>query len=74
MYWTFQLASMLEDAPWPCSLDELKEYADRSGLDPRVSENLKEMADEGELYESILDVWPEYDEWIDINNEIDDYE
>ena len=40
MYWTLELASKLEDAPWPASRDE--------------------MEDEGELYESIEDIWPDY--------------
>ncbi len=31
MYWTLELASKLEDAPWPASKDELIDYAIRSG-------------------------------------------
>ena len=31
MYWTLELASKLEDAPWPASRDELIDYAQRSG-------------------------------------------
>ena len=27
MYWTLELASKLEDAPWPASKDELIDYA-----------------------------------------------
>ena len=38
MYWTLELASKLEDAPWPAT----------------------EMEDEGEVYETIEDVWPDY--------------
>ena len=37
MYWTLELASKLEDAPWPATKDE-----------------------EGEIYESIEDIWPDY--------------
>ena len=29
MYWTLELASKLEDAPWPATKDELIDYADR---------------------------------------------
>jgi len=37
MFWTLELASHLEDAPW----QELE-------------------SDEGEIYESIEDVWPDF--------------
>ena len=60
MYWTLELASKLEDAPWPASRDELIDYAQRSGAPIEVIENLQEMEDEGELYESIEDIWPDY--------------
>ena len=30
MYWTLELASKLEDAPWPATKDELIDYAMRS--------------------------------------------
>ena len=29
MYWTLELASKLEDAPWPATKDELIDYAQR---------------------------------------------
>ena len=35
MYWTLELASSLDDAPWPATND-------------------------GEIYESIEDIWPDY--------------
>ena len=31
MYWTLELASYLEDAPWPASKDELIDFAIRTG-------------------------------------------
>ena len=31
MFWTLELASHLEDAPWPATKDELIDYAIRSG-------------------------------------------
>lgn len=47
MYWTLELASKLEDAPWPATKDELIDYAQRSGAPLEVIENLQEMEDEG---------------------------
>ena len=43
MYWTLELASWLEDAPWPATKDELIDYANRSGLPEAVLENLQEI-------------------------------
>ena len=45
MYWTLELASSLDDAPWPATKDELI---------------LQELEDDGEIYESIEDIWPDY--------------
>jgi len=61
MYWTLELASKLEDAPWPATKDELLDYANRTGAPAEVIENLQELEDEDEeQYESILDIWPDY--------------
>ena len=60
MYWTLELASKLEDAPWPATKDELIDYAVRSGAPLEVLEILQEIEDEGEIYESIEDIWPDY--------------
>lgn len=60
MYWTLELASKLEDAPWPATKDELIDYAVRSGAPDEVIENLQEIEDEGDVYESIEDLWPDY--------------
>ncbi|MDR2907242.1 MAG: DUF2795 domain-containing protein [Bacteroidales bacterium] len=60
MYWTLELASKLEDAPWPATKEELLDYALRTGVQQEVIENLMEIEDEGELYESIEDLWPDY--------------
>ena len=54
MYWTLELASKLEDAPWPATKEELIDYAIRSGAPLEVLE------DEGDIYESIEDIWPDY--------------
>ena len=62
MYWTLELASKLEDAPWPATKDELEliDYAIRSGAPAEVLENLQEIEDDGETYDSIEDLWPDY--------------
>ena len=60
MYWTLELASKLEDAPWPATKDELIDYAQRTGAPMEVIENLQEIEDEGDPYESIEDIWPDY--------------
>ncbi len=57
MYWTLELASKLEDAPWPATKDELIDYAMRSGAPLEVLENLQEIEDEGDVYDSIEDIW-----------------
>lgn len=41
MYWTLELASKLEDAPWPATKDELIDYAMRSGAPLEVIENCR---------------------------------
>ncbi len=60
MVWTLELASKLEDAPWPATKDELLDYATRTGAPIEVIENLQELEDEEEMYESIIDLWPDY--------------
>ena len=54
MYWTLELASYLSDAPWPATKDELIDYAIRTGAPMEVVENLQEIEDEGDMYESGL--------------------
>ena len=60
MYWTLELASKLEDAPWPATKEELIDYANRSGAPLEVLENLAAIADDGDIYESIEEIWPDY--------------
>ena len=60
MYWTLELASSLDDAPWPATREELIDYANRSGAPEEVIENLEELDEDGEIYESIEDIWPDY--------------
>ncbi len=60
MIWTIELASYLDDAPWPATREELIDYAERIGAPIEVIENLKELEDSDDPYESIEDVWPDY--------------
>jgi hypothetical protein len=61
MYWTLELASRLEDAPFPATKEELLDYAIRSGISMEVIENLQELDDEDDIiYDSIEDIWPDY--------------
>lgn len=59
MYWTLELASYLDDAPWPATKDELIDYAERNGLPPEIIENLQalEEDDDEATYDSIDEVW-----------------
>lgn len=59
MIWTVELASYLDDAPWPATKDELIDYADRIGAPREVIENLEELEDNEESFESIEDIWPD---------------
>ena len=74
MYWTLEMASKLEDAPWPATKDELIDYAVRSGTPLEVIESLQELEDEGEVYESIEDIWPDYPSKEDFFFNEDEYE
>lgn len=60
MYWTLELASHLSDAPWPATRAELIDYAERTGAPPIVIENLEELEDDGDPYEDMEEIWPDY--------------
>ena len=60
MYWTLELAHHLEEATWPATRDELIDYGIRSGVPIEVIENLQELEDDEEIYESMEDIWPDY--------------
>ena len=63
MYWTLELASHLADAPWPATKKELIDYAIRTGAPLEVIENLQDVEEPEEeevVYESIVDIWPDY--------------
>ncbi len=55
-----ELASSLEEAPWPATKDELIDYAQRTGAPVEVIENLQELEDSDEPYESIEEIWPDH--------------
>ena len=73
MYWTLELASKLEDAPWPASKDELIDYAIRSGAPMEVIENLQDIEDDEEIFESIEDIWSDYPSKDDFSFNEDEY-
>ena len=60
MYWTLELANYLSDAPWPASKDELIDFSIRTGSPLEVVENLQSLEDEGDVYDSIVEIWPDY--------------
>ncbi|RCK72060.1 MAG: hypothetical protein IGBAC_0652 [Ignavibacteriae bacterium] len=60
MIWTMELASYLDDAPWPATKEELIDYANRIGAPIEVIENLQELEDSDEPYESMEDIWIDY--------------
>jgi len=60
MYWTLELASYLEDAPWPATKEELIDFSIRTGAPDEVVENLEELEDDEEIYETIEEIWPDY--------------
>lgn len=60
MVWTLELASYLDDAPWPANKLELIDYGTRTGAPQEVIDNLKELEDSEEPYESIEEIWLDY--------------
>lgn len=79
MYWTLELASQMDDAPWPATKSELIDYAERSGLSDEVIENLQDIPDttddggEEEVFESIRDIWPDFPDEEDYMFNEDEY-
>ena len=70
MYWTLELASKLEDAPWPATREELIDYAMRSGAPMEVIENLQEIEDE-EMFSDKREEEPDYFEYMEKKGEED---
>ena len=73
MYWTLELASKFEDAPWPATKEGLIDDAVHSGAPLEVLENLQEIEDEGEIYKSIKDIWPDYPSKDDFFFNVEEY-
>ena len=60
MIWTIELATYLDDAPWPATKEELIDYAVRTGAPTQAIQNLEELDDSDEPYESIEEIWSDY--------------
>ena len=60
MIWTIELSTYLDDAPWPATKEELIDYAVRTGAPTQAIQNLEELDDSDEPYESIEEIWPDY--------------
>ena len=73
MYWTLELASHLEDAPWPATKEELIDFSMRTGAPLEVIENLQEIEDDEEVFESIEEIWPDYPSKEDFFFDEDEY-
>ena len=56
----FQILMQKCHPPVPVASEELIDYAIRSGAPLEVLENLQEIEDEGDIYDSIEDIWPDY--------------
>ena len=59
-YWTLELASYLDEAPWPATKEQLIDYANRIGAPEEVIQNLEELEDDDNPYDSIEEICPEY--------------
>jgi hypothetical protein len=60
MVWTLELASYLDDAPWPANKVELVDYAIRTGAPNEVIYNLLEIEEMYDPFESIEEIWLDY--------------
>ena len=54
------LEATRDEKTFPLVKDELIDYAQRTGAPMEVIENLMEIEDEGDPYDSIEDLWPDY--------------
>ena len=60
MYWTLDLISILEGAPFPATKEELLDYAARSGAPHEVTLNLLKIEEEEDrIYVGLQDIWPD---------------
>ena len=72
MYWTLELASKLEDAPSQQTKMSLL-ISHPLGAPMEVVENLQELEDDGETFDSIGDIWPDYPDKDDFFFNEDEY-
>jgi len=68
-----RVSKLLRRGSLACHQDELIDYSIRSGAPLEVIENLQELDDEGEIYESIEDIWPDYPSQDDFMFNEDEY-
>lgn len=61
MIWTEQIAELLTDAPWPMTKAELIDFVERTSGNSILLDNFAELEDDGEEYDSILELWTDYD-------------
>lgn len=61
MYWSFELESYFDDAPWPATKEELIDYLLRSGAPPDLVANMDEELPDNPTrrYTDMDDIWPE---------------
>ena len=59
MYWTLELASYLEDA-LARHQRRAHRFSMRTGAPLEVVENLQQLEDDGESFDTIEDIWPDY--------------
>ena len=61
MYWTFELADYLNEAPWPATKRVLLDFCGREGVPVEVVENIHELPDDEEIeYIGIEDLWTDF--------------
>ena len=61
MYWTFELADYLNQAPWPATKKVLLDFCAREGVPLEVVENIQELPDDDTIeYVGIEDLWVDY--------------
>ena len=46
--------------PWPATKDELIDFSMRTGAPLEVVENLQQLEDDGESFDTIEDIWLDY--------------
>ncbi len=71
MFWNLDLARYIADAPWPATRDELIDFASRTGAPQAVIDNLHDLPESEEMYESLKEIWHDFptDEDFDYEDE-----